>query len=64
MEAPTISKEVAVEVPKKIVRNEEQVQCNWNFVSNEDGVLEAINAITGRVFKGSREEFREILKGN
>ena len=45
-------------------RHEERVQCNWNFESCEDGIFHAVNTITGRVFDGTKEEFREILKGN
>ena len=38
------------------------IPCNWEF-SWDDDVLIAKNMITGREFTGSKEEFRELIRG-
>ena len=38
------------------------IPCNWSF-SWDDDLLMARNIITGREFKGSKEEFRELIRG-
>ena len=40
----------------------ELIPCNWSF-SWDDDLLIAKNIITGREFKGSKEEFRELIRG-
>ena len=45
-----------------IVAPSEASPCNWSF-SWDDDLLIAKNIITGREFKGSKEEFRELIRG-
>ena len=47
---------------KPVVVAAELQPCNWEF-SWEDDVLVGKNIITGREFRGSKEDFRELMKG-
>ena len=47
---------------KPVVVASEQQPCNWEL-SWEDDTLVGTNIITGREFRGSKEDFRELMKG-
>jgi len=67
---PVVETPPAVEVPTTLTEEEvailvdvEKIPSNWAITSPEEGVIEAQNNVTGRIFTGTMEEFNSILRG-
>ena len=57
-----LAKANTINATKPVTVSAEQQPCNWEL-SWEDAVLVGKNIITGREFRGSKEDFRELMKG-